>query len=101
VFNDLARDYVNLDFTAYTRIFRELTDHDGRDVPAKIKCPTLVITGDRDLFTPVSMTRRMVNETPDAEFLAIKGGTHYTPLEFPMVVNLRIEKFLRERLDLL
>lgn len=100
VFFDLARDYVNLDFKAYTRIFRELAEHDGRDVPAKIKCPTLVVTGSKDLFTPVKMTREMVDRTPDAEFLSIKGGTHYTPLEFPLVVNLRIEKFLRERLDL-
>ncbi|NOZ01119.1 MAG: alpha/beta hydrolase [Deltaproteobacteria bacterium] len=99
VFFDLARDYVNLDFTAYTRIFRALADHDARDMPAKMKCPTLVITGDRDLFTPIAMTRSMVDETPDVEFMAIKGGTHYTPLEYPMVVNLRIEKFLRERLS--
>ena len=36
---------------------------------------------------------------PGAELLLLEGGTHYTPLEFPEVINRRIDRFLAERLD--
>ncbi len=98
VFLNLARDYVHLDFQAYARIFRALGEHDTRDVLPKIRVPTLLITGQNDLFTPEALSRRMADEIPNAELMVVRGGTHYTPIEYPMVVNLRIAKFLRERL---
>jgi len=99
VFFRLAGDYVNLDFTAYTHTFKQMVAHDARDVPATVDRPCLVITGEKDLFTPTQATREIIRDAPDVEFMSVKGGTHYTPIEYPMVVNLRIEKFLRERLD--
>lgn len=98
VFLQLAREYVRLDFGAYSRIFRALGDHDTRDVLPTIAVPTLLITGEHDLFTPVELSQRMADEIPGAELMVVRGGTHYTPIEYPMVVNLRIAKFLRERL---
>ncbi len=98
VFFHVAREYVRLDFVAYSRIFKALGDHDTRDVLPTITVPTLLITGQKDLFTPVELSRRMSVQIPDAELMIVRGGTHYTPIEYPMVVNLRIAKFLRERM---
>lgn len=97
VFFDLAHDWLNLDFEAYSAIFRGLAEHDAYDVLRSIRVPTLVITGEKDLFTPVELSERMVSEVAGAEFLIIEGGTHYTPIEYPMTVNLRIQKFIEER----
>ncbi len=99
VFFDLARDWLNLDFDAYSAVFRGLADHDAHDVLASIRVPALIITGEKDLFTPMELSARMVSEIAGAEFLTIEGGTHYTPIEYPMTVNLRIQKFLEERVD--
>jgi pimeloyl-ACP methyl ester carboxylesterase len=65
-----------------------------------VRVPTLAITGEKDLFTPLETSRSIVDRIPGAELMVVQGGTHYTPVEFPMVVNLRIEKFLRERLGM-
>ena len=32
-----------------------------------------------------------------ARLLVVPGGTHYVAVEYPELVNLRIEKFFRER----
>jgi hypothetical protein len=49
------------------------------------------------MFTPVWVSRLMQERLPDAELLVVRGGTHTAYLEQPDLVNLRIEKFLRER----
>jgi len=97
VFFDLAKDWLNLDFGAYSAIFKGLAAHDAHDVLKTIRVPVLVVTGEKDLFTPMELSSRIVSEVPGAEFLAIEGGTHYTPIEYPMIVNLRVQRFLQER----
>ncbi len=99
VFFDLARDWLNLDFEAYAAVFRGLANHDAHDVLGSIRAPTLIITGEKDLFTPMELSAHMVSEIAGAELLTIEGGTHYTPIEYPMTVNLRIQKFLEERVE--
>jgi pimeloyl-ACP methyl ester carboxylesterase len=59
----------------------------------------MVIAGDRDFFTPVEVSQEMASAIPGSEVMIVRGGSHYTPIEYPMVVNLRIDKFLRERLE--
>lgn len=100
VFFDLARDWLNLDFWAYAAIFRCLAEHDAKDVLDSIRVPTLVITGERDLFTPIELSKEMVRQIPDAELCVIAGGSHYTPIEYPVIVNLRIQQFLEKRVGL-
>lgn len=100
IFQEIIRDYLHLDFDCYGKTFRALARHDASDVLSTVAVPALLIAGDKDMFTPPEITREMAMKIPGAEHLIIHGGTHYTPIEYPMVVNLRIEKFLRERLDL-
>jgi len=100
VFIDIAVDFVKLDFSAYSRCFRELARHDATPALPTVKVPVLVITGDRDLFTPVETARNLASAIPDAELEVVSGGSHYTPVEYPMVVHLRIEKFLKDRMGL-
>lgn len=97
IFQDLSTDFLMLDFDIYGRIFRYMADHDASDVLEKISCPVLLMSGDKDLFTPTPLARQMAERIPDAELMVIKGGSHYAPVEFPELVNLRIEKFINER----
>ena len=52
---------------------------------------------ERDTFTPPALATFMAEHIPGAEHFVVRGGTHATPIEQPVALELRIEKFLRER----
>lgn len=94
---ELAGSFADLDMDIYMHTLDLLGDHDARDVLPDVDVPTLVIAGDRDLFTPRRQAERMVRRIPGAELMVVPGGTHYVAVEYPELVNLRVEKFFRER----
>ncbi len=95
VFTDLAAEFVNLDFVTYGNILETLAAHNARDVLPLVRVPTLIVTGECDLFTPKEVSEEMRDTIPGAELFLVPTGTHYTPVEYPELVNLRIESFLR------
>ena len=97
VFHELAASFGDLDMRRYMRTLELLGEHDASKVLADVDVPTLFIAGDRDLFTPRAAMERMAREVPAAELMVVPGGTHYVAVEFPELVNLRIEKHFRER----
>jgi pimeloyl-ACP methyl ester carboxylesterase len=62
----------------------------------RVLVPTLVIAGEKDLFTPVWVAERMATAIPKAELLVMPEGTHTALVENPLLMNLRIEVFLRD-----
>ena len=94
---DLAGSFQDLDMDIYVRTLEKLGLHDAWATLEHVDVPTLVVAGDRDLFTPRSAAERMVRAIRGAELLVVPGGTHYVAVEYPELVNLRIEKFFRER----
>ncbi len=98
VFRDLARDFGSLDPVAYFSTFGALGEHDASDALPSIRCPVLIVAGDRDPMTPRDLSDRMARMIPGADLLIVPGGTHYVPIEYPELMNLRLEKFLRDRL---
>ena len=96
VFRGLAAEFVTLDFDDYVQIFLELARHDAREILPTIQVPTLVFTGGRDFLTPSSMGAEMADRIPGAERTHVPGASHYTCVEFPDVVNHRIETFLQD-----
>ena len=99
-FNELARELSQLDPKIFRQTLSELAAHDPRDVLSQIEVPTLVIAAERDAFTPRAQAEEMARQIPQAELLMVRGGTHYAPLEYPELINLRIEKFLKENTSL-
>lgn len=97
IFAQLAGSFAGLDMDLYMHTLQLLGLHDARDLLPEVDVPLLLIAGDRDLFTPRSAAEDMVRRVHGAELLIIPGGTHYVAVEYPELVNLRIEKFLRER----
>ena len=97
IFHQLAASFSDLDMKLYMRTLELLGEHDASDSLASVAVPTLIITGERDLFTPRAAAERMAATIPAAELMVVPGGTHYVAVEFPELVNLRIEKLFRER----
>ncbi|MFH2006338.1 MAG: alpha/beta hydrolase [bacterium] len=95
VFTELAGDFVRLDFETYAETLKALGEHDACDVVDRVTCPSLIITGDRDIMTPVKTAEHIRGRIPDCDLKVIKGATHYAAVEFPDQVIQAIEEFLR------
>lgn len=96
LFREIAAEFGGVNLDVYLAILRELGNHDASHVLDSISVPTLVISGDRDAFTPRQLAQQMARRIRGGESLVVRGATHYAALEYPELVNLRIEKFLRE-----
>ncbi|WP_437651195.1 alpha/beta fold hydrolase [Sorangium sp. So ce362] len=96
VLAELVQPFGQLDMEAFLRNLRALGTHDVEEVLDQIDVPTLLITGDRDAFTPLALVQSMARRIPLAEILVVRGGTHTTALEFPELVSLRIERFFAD-----
>lgn len=66
-----------------------------RERLARITCPTLVISADRD-YTPVAQKQAYVDELPNARLLVIEDSRHATPLDQPQRFNSSLLAFLDE-----
>jgi pimeloyl-ACP methyl ester carboxylesterase len=84
-----------LDLRAWFALARDLLSHDVSAMLADVHVPTLVVAGDRDLFTPVARSRELSSCIPGAELLVVRGGSHAVLIEQPELIALALEKFLR------
>jgi pimeloyl-ACP methyl ester carboxylesterase len=96
IMEDYFRHMASLDFRMAARALLAMEDHVAEDVLETIQVPTLVIAGEDDRFTPLSVMERLWQGIPGAEFLVIPRGTHTALVENPLLMNMRIELFLRE-----
>ncbi len=87
-----------LDVRTFFAMAKAMVDHTATDVLPTITVPVLLVGGDRDVFTPFHLTEAMHRAIPGSELLHIKRGSHAALIEQPELINLRLEKFFRERL---
>lgn len=95
-FTILTSGLAQMNVAVYADTLAQLSRYDARDVLPRVDVPTLVIAGDRDLFTSRREVERLVSEIRGAEYLPLPGATHYALLDEAERVNLRIEKFWNE-----
>ena len=67
---------------------------DRSPILPSIAVPTLIVVGDADAITPVSMAESMKGQIPHAELSVIPGAGHLSPLEQPAQVSRAIEQFM-------
>jgi len=96
IMEDYFRHMASLDFRLAARALLAMEEHAAEDVLETIRTPTLVIAGEDDRFTPLSVMEKMWRSIPSAEFLVIPRGTHTALVENPLLMNMRIELFLRD-----
>ena len=83
-----------LDLRGYFALARDLLSHDASDLLERIGVPTLVVAGERDLFTPLRRSREMAARIPGAELLVLRDGSHAALVEQPELLALTVERFL-------
>lgn len=67
---------------------------DSRPSLVDIRCPTLVIVGDKDVLTPPDLAREIADAIPGSQLSVIENCGHLSTLEQPEAVNQAIETFL-------
>lgn len=88
-----------MDMRVFAALARALAVHSAADLLPTLSCPTLIIAGQRDTFAPVWLSEEMHRQVQASELMVVRDGTHATPVEHPQLLNLRLEKFLRERVE--
>lgn len=86
VFRAIAAGFSSVDWVIYSDLLTRLDEHDAEDVLATIGVPVSIVTGDKDLMTPPSTAEHMHRAIPQSRLVVVKGGTHYTPVEYPRVL---------------
>lgn len=96
VFRQVAHGLMESQLHHLHEILDHLGKHDASDVLTQITVPTLIIAGHHDILTPSSTAEFMAKKIPNAEFFVVNNGSHYSLLEYPDLINKRLEQFFKE-----
>lgn len=88
---------INVDPVFLTDLTRNMQEHSAEESLKKINVPTLIIGGEEDTFTPIWLAKKMHHLIAKSELFVVKKGSHVALVEQPELINLRIEKFIHER----
>ncbi len=80
---------------AFAATWRAISELDTEPRLEEIRVPTLAITGDADIATPVSAAETIVRRIPGARLHVLPGAPHMAPLERPDLFNPPVLGFLR------
>jgi pimeloyl-ACP methyl ester carboxylesterase len=70
-------------------------EHDVRDVLASIDVPTLLLYGDKDVRSPLTVAEQMHVSIPESRLVVIPGAGHLVHMEAGSRFNAEVRTFLR------
>lgn len=98
-FMPYLQDISSVSIRTFAKMLDHAASHTSEDLLPHIEVPVLIIAAENDSFTPMWLSEKMRDSIPDAEMLILPTGTHTGPIEFPELINLRLEKWMRENFD--
>lgn len=93
---EVVRHFGSVHVPAYLEAVQASSSHRIDGMLGAVDVPTLAVVGERDLVTPRRIAEPLARQIPSVELFVVRGATHFVLLEYPELVNLRVEKFLRE-----
>jgi pimeloyl-ACP methyl ester carboxylesterase len=96
----LAQDYLacrRADLRAVKECLRNLYDTDFPRLAGRVRAPTRLVTGNRDVLAPPSTVRRLHAAMRDAELVMADGAGHLFPAEQPDAAGALLDRFLADR----
>ncbi len=78
----------------FHRLLKDYASFDRRALLPQVQSPTLVIAGEDDCITPMSVQVELAELLPHGEIAVVAQGSHNAHTDFPHEVNRRIEDFL-------
>ena len=91
-----VRGVSRLNLDVFLRLFEAMMEYNGEGVLETIEVPALVISGEKDMVTPLRYQHHFKEKIKHSEFVLVPYGSHCTQLDFPDYTNLKIEKFLEK-----
>ncbi len=80
----------------FLQLFRQMESHQILGKLETLQIPALVIGGDKDRVIPFHLQRLLKSKLPKSELYLIKDGSHVPQVDFPQMVNERIQLFLEK-----
>jgi pimeloyl-ACP methyl ester carboxylesterase len=74
-----------------------MAEADQRELLPRIAAPTLLIWGERDARSPLSVARQFEEAIPHAELVVLPAAGHMSNLEQPELFNAAVRRFLQSR----
>lgn len=78
----------------FLEMLRAAGEHTAEDLLSQVRVPSLVVAAERDTFTPPSLAEHMANTIPNADFFLLRGASHAAPIEQPLAIQVRLDRFL-------
>lgn len=78
----------------FFQLLEEMRNHKIINVLEEIKCPCLVMGGDKDSVIPFFLQETLESKLPNSDLYMIKDGSHVPQVDFPDSTNERILAFL-------
>jgi pimeloyl-ACP methyl ester carboxylesterase len=72
-----------------------MAEADERDLLPRIAAPTLLVWGEQDVRSPLSVARQFNEAMPHATLILIPGCGHVSNLERPDALNAAVREFCR------
>lgn len=94
VFRQVAAGFTTIDWKIYADLIARIDEHNAAPILPTISVPTEIVTGSRDRLTPPATARAMRDAIEGAALTEVRGGTHYTPVEFPEAVQAVVARWL-------
>ncbi len=94
IFRAVAAGFQGIDWVIYSDLLSRLDEHDAEEVLATVEVPTTIVTGDKDLMTPPATAEKLHRAIAGSRMVVIKGGTHYTPVEYPAILVDELRRLL-------
>jgi len=93
---EIVAGLAEVDVESYAETLYALAEHDATAVLPSIDVPALVLAGGRDPFAPAALAHQLARQLPSSEVLIVRPGHHFLFLEYPELVNLRLERFFHD-----
>lgn len=78
----------------FVRTLSAASRHSAWDHLGHIEVPTLVVAGEKDLFTPMWLSERIHHAIHGSELLVLPQASHTAPLEMPELLELKFQSWL-------
>ena len=90
-----STDYKKLSPTM-KKTFSNIVEYDLSDLSKNIRCPTLLVYGNKDKQTPMYMAKKLHKNIKQSRLIVFKGCGHFAYIEkFSKFVNLT-QTFIKE-----
>jgi pimeloyl-ACP methyl ester carboxylesterase len=93
VVDDMSAVVSDFHPAGFRRMARSLADTDSTDLLPEIDVPTLLLWGDADLRSPLTVAEQFAEAIEGAELVVIEGAGHVSNMEQPEAFSAEVRRF--------